>query len=189
MDFIKRTYGSAYHVLDRAQVSVCFPGYPQPWHGESDAAHRYRVKRCTAHIDGLLREGAEKRRHLREHHAFILGIPMLDVPATASPVVVWEGSHRIVQQAFQRKLKGIAVDEWGDQDITQFYHSLRERIFDGCTPTEVAARPGECYIVHRLALHGVRPWHASAEDSTAEGRMISYFRPELTSKGDWLLLP
>ena len=62
------------------------------------------------------------------------------------------------------------------------------RIFDTCKRVEVTARPGEAYLVHRLALHGTAPWRDSAESGT-DGRMIVYFRPETGGLGDWLSAP
>ena len=61
--------------LHRAQLSVMFPGYPKPRAGEGEGAYRYRLKRDSAHVDGLLAEGPDRRRHLREPHAWILGLP------------------------------------------------------------------------------------------------------------------
>jgi len=40
------------------------------------------------------------------------------------------------------------------------------------------AAPGQAYLLHRLALHGVAPWADGAEAS-ADGRMVAYFRPIL----------
>ena len=87
-------------VWDRAQVSVCWPGYPQRGDGEGDASFAYRRNRDAAHVDGLLPVGPERRRFLREHHRFILGLPVGPADAAASPFVVWEGSHRIARTAF-----------------------------------------------------------------------------------------
>ena len=79
VDFIRDRLGVRDYAWDRAQVSVCYPGYPQPMPGESDAVFRFRRDRDAAHVDGLLKEGPERRRFLREHHAFILGIPMAEI--------------------------------------------------------------------------------------------------------------
>ncbi len=68
--------------------------------GESPAKTRYRRERDAAHVDGLLPEGEERRRHLREHHGFILGLPMVEFDREASPFVVWEGSHEIMRDIF-----------------------------------------------------------------------------------------
>ncbi len=55
---------------DKAQISVCYPGYPKPDPLESSAAYRYRQRHDAAHIDGLLPVGSKRRRYLREYHAF-----------------------------------------------------------------------------------------------------------------------
>ena len=81
----------------RAQLSVVFPGYPQKDASESEAAHRFRTLRFGAHIDGLLPEGPQKRRFLREPHGFILGIA-LDHSQNA-PLMVWPGSHLVMGTA------------------------------------------------------------------------------------------
>ena len=59
-------------------------------------------------------------------------------------------------------------------------------MFETCRRVTVPAQPGEAYLVHRLALHGVAPWEDGAE-APEEGRMIVYFRPEFPAGGrDWL---
>ena len=170
---------------DRAQVSVCYPGYPQPMASESAAAFRYRRDKAAAHVDGIVPEGPGRRRHLRHHHAFILGLPMVEASPDASPFTVWEGSHELVRNALRDRLDEVPPGEWGDEDITDAYQAARRRIFDACRRVEVSARPGEAYLVHRLALHGIAPWgeHAVAGE---DGRMICYFRPELDQAERWL---
>lgn len=84
---------------DRAQVSVTYPGYPKQSPGESDAAFRFRRDRDAAHVDGLLPIGPDRRRMLREPHGFILGLPLTDTGEGVSPMVVWQGSHRIMRRA------------------------------------------------------------------------------------------
>ena len=80
---------------DRAQVSACFPGYPRHGSEESEAAFRYRRDRDAAHVDGLAREGPARRRHLREPHAFILGIPLTDLEATPQLDLTVDGADEI----------------------------------------------------------------------------------------------
>ncbi|NQV45179.1 MAG: hypothetical protein HQ501_09765, partial [Rhodospirillales bacterium] len=53
---------------DRAQVSICYPGYPKPMEAESDANFAYRRDRDAAHVDGLRHVGPDRRRFLLEHH-------------------------------------------------------------------------------------------------------------------------
>ena len=81
----------------QAQLSIIFPGYPKRDPSETEAAHRYRVIRHGAHVDGLLPEGPKRRRFLREPHAFVLGIALDD--SLASPLMVWPGSHQQMSQA------------------------------------------------------------------------------------------
>jgi len=170
---------------EAGQVSICYPDYPQPMTGESEAAFRYRRNRCAAHIDGILPEGGKRRRHLREHHQFILGIPLTQYDEERAPLVVWERSHEIVRQTLRQCYGELSADLWGDVDITEVYHDLRNQIFDECERIEIVADPGEAYIVHRLALHGIAPWRSPAAADT-DCRAICYFRPETSSPEDWL---
>lgn len=169
--------------LDHAQISVIYPGYPQPSDAESSAAFGFRCDRDSAHVDGLLPTGPEKRRHLHEPHGFVLGLPLN--AADASPMVVWEGSHEIMRAAFAERLGDIPPNAWGAEDLTDTYHTARRRCFDECKRLEIKALPGEAYLIHRLALHGVAPWK-DCDTAPPEGRIIAYFRPELGSIADWL---
>jgi len=173
--------------LHPGQVSVTYPGYPGQDPGESDAAHRFRRDRDAAHLDGLLPVGPEKRRYLREFHAFILGIALTEAAAEASPLVVWEGSHHLVRAAFAKAFDGIPAERWPEVDMTDTYQALRREVFATCTRREVPLAPGETVLVHRLAIHGVAPC-AEGAMAAAEGRAIVYFRPEVTRKVDWLEL-
>ena len=184
--FLREYLGDSPPKLEPAQVSICYPGYPQPMATESEAAFRYRVTNCAAHVDGILPEGEARRRHLREHHQFILGIPMTQYDAGAAPPVVWEGSHEIVREVLGRCFSDSPPEKWGDVDITEIYHNLRTRIFADCPRVEIVAQPGETYVIHRLALHGILPWQEGAS-ADADGRIICYFRPETPSARDWLL--
>ncbi|WP_102110536.1 hypothetical protein, partial [Oceaniglobus roseus] len=171
-------------IWDRAQLSVCRPGYPLPSEGESAAAARYRRDRDAAHVDGLLPVGPERRRMLREPHAFVLGLPLNRCGAGASPMVVWEGSHRIMAETLGPVLNAAHPREWDNVDLTDAYHAARRRCFETCARVVVAAKPGGGYLVHRLALHGVAPWEEGAE-APEEGRMIAYFRPYLVDPALW----
>jgi hypothetical protein len=173
--FVRDVLGLEGFAWDSAQISVCLPGYPAaPSEGESEAAFRFRRDRDAAHVDGLLRD-PERRRSIGEVHGFILGIPLADVAPGASPMTVWEGSHEIMREAFARRLDGIAPGRWQDEDITEAYVSARKECFARCTRITLTARPGECYLVHRLALHGVAPW---GPHGGAAPRPIAYFRPD-----------
>ncbi len=175
--------------LHRGQVSVIYPGYPRPRKGESEAAARYRLKRDAAHVDGLLPVGPARQRMLRERHAYILGLPLTRCSATASPMVVWEGSHRIMHQLFAEALGAHPEGDWGGIDLTARYQAARHEVFETCKRVEIAAVPGEAYLLHRHALHGVAPWGEDAK-APPEGRMIVYFRPELPEgTRDWLDFP
>jgi len=188
IDFIRDTLGVAGFDWDRAQVSVCYPGYPQPMPDESEVAFGFRRDRDAAHVDGFLAEGPERLRHLREYHGFILGIPMVEFSPGASPFVVWEGSHEVIRETFIDQFQGVPAEHWGEMDITDLYHQVRRSIFSRCQRVEIYARPGEAYLVHRLALHGVAPWQTAAS-ATPDGRMICYFRPETGDPRSWLLSP
>ena len=174
----------AFTTWDRAQISVIYPGYPQQDPGETDTAHRFRRNRDAAHVDGLLPVGPTRRRMLQEPHSFVLGIPLSQT--AASPLVVWNQSHTLMQQALGQVLNQHAPNDWPTIDITDAYQAARRTAFNICQRVTVTARPGEAYVVHRLALHGVAPWKPT-DTAPPEGRMIAYFRPELPMGGpDWI---
>ncbi|MEX0308181.1 MAG: hypothetical protein AB3N12_12430 [Ruegeria sp.] len=164
--------------LHKAQVSVIYPGYPRPRRGENEAASRYRTNRDAAHVDGLKPTGPNRRRHLDEPHAWILGIPLTEASADASPMVVWDGSHKVLGAAFRQALDGVPPNTLGQTDVTDIYQSARSEVFQTCPRIELPARPGEAYLLHRHCLHGVAPWGPDAS-AGPDGRMIAYFRPEL----------
>jgi hypothetical protein len=175
--------------LHPGQVSVTYPGYPKPRQGENEAAFRYRLRRDAAHVDGLLPVGEDRRRMLRERHAYILGLPLTPTGPGASPFVIWEGSHKIMQAMFTEHLNRWPEDTWPRIDLTDAYQAARRKVFEECPRIEITAQPGEAYLVHRLALHGVAPWARGAQ-APREGRMIAYFRPELPAGSrNWLDLP
>ena len=185
INFIRKILGVDEIIWDPGQISVCYPGYPKPMECESKTAFNYRLNRDAAHVDGLLPEGKNRRRHLREHHAFILGIPLVETSTDASPLVVWEGSHEIIRNAFRNAFGDLPSQSWGELDVTDIYQQTRRIIFNTCNRVEVFAKPGECYLIHRLALHGVSPW-AKKTSANEDGRMICYFRPETSRSADWL---
>ncbi|MFO1090737.1 MAG: hypothetical protein U1E46_14295 [Hyphomicrobiales bacterium] len=187
VDFIRSVLSLSAFDWDRAQISVCYPGYPQPMEGESEATFQYRVKRDAAHVDGVQRVGPERRRFAREYHGFLLGVPLAPVEPGSSPFVVWEGSHEIVRAALGAALNPYPPETWGEIDVTDAYHAARRRCFDICPRVEVSVEPGASYLVHRLALHGMAPWRASS--ANAEGRIVAYFRPDCLAPDDWLARP
>ncbi len=188
VDFIVSELDLPVFDWDRAQVSICYPGYPRPMDGETVGQHNFRKTRDAAHVDGLRGSGQPKRRFLEEGHAFVLGIPMVEASSDASPFVIWEGSHEIMRRAFVSVLGGIAAADWRKVDLTDVYQQARKHCFDQCSRVTVHARPGETYLAHRLSLHGVAPW-GQAATAGPDGRMICYFRPDLTGPGAWLALP
>ena len=168
-----------------AQLSTLRPGYPQPWAGESDAAFRFRQTRDAAHVDGLLPIGPDRRRMLREPHAFILGLPLTEADPGAAPLVVWEGSQTLIRRAFTAALAPHPPETWGDIDLTDVYHAARREAFATCPRVALPARPGEALLLHRMILHGMAPW-ADGAMAPPEGRIIAYFRPEFAHVADWL---
>lgn len=174
IDFVRSELGLSGFDWDRAQISVCFEGYPRPSEDESDANFRYRLNRDAAHVDGLLRD-KDRRRRPSETHGFVLGLPLGTADPLAAPLVVWEGSHEIMREAFRKRLDaGIQPEDWRRQDVTDAYVAARKACFETCKRTVVTAQPGEAYLVHRLALHGVAPWTSARSGS----RAIAYFRPD-----------
>jgi len=161
-----------------AQLSIVYPGYPGRDPDESEAAHRFRIKRCAAHVDGLLPEGPNRRRFLREPHAFIMGLPLDH--AQASPLVVWPGSHHVMGAAFR---EAVGVQDIGDVDLTDIYQAARRSVFETIDPVDVLAAPGQAILLHRHMVHGVRPWDPHSSESE---RKVAYFRPRFDDLADWL---
>jgi len=188
IEFIETELGLRDFAWDAAQISICYPGYPKPMQGETPGRARYRREHDAAHVDGLLPEGPKRRRHLREYHGFILGIPLVEYDADASPFVVWEGSQEIMREVFASRFAGLPPELWGEQDITEVYHAARQQVFANCERVEIHARPGEAFLAHRLVLHGMAPWREDAHAS-ADGRMICYFRPDPFGPHEWLNNP
>jgi hypothetical protein len=172
--------------LHCAQLSVIRRGYPQPSPDETPAAFAFRRDRDATHLDGLLPVGPDKRRMVKEPHAWVLGLPLNDT--AASPLTVWEGSHDLIRAALLKALAPHPPDAWGDIDITEAYQLARRQAFATCRRIELPARPGEATLLHRLTLHGVAAWKPD-DQAPPEGRMIAYFRPLLPTVADWLNLP
>jgi hypothetical protein len=162
-----------------AQLSIVYPGYPGQDSDESDANHAFRIKRHAAHVDGLLPEGPDRRRFLREPHAFILGLPLNT--CAAAPLMVWPGSHLIMGTAFRA---AIGTDDPATVDLTDPYQAARRQVFEQIRPRALHAVPGQSILLHRHLLHGVAPWQDGVPDP-GMGRMIAYFRPQFTP-GEWL---
>lgn len=172
--------------LHRAQLSIIRPDYPQPSPEETPAAFAFRRDRDAAHLDGLLPIGPDKRRMVKEPHAWILGLPLNEAPA--SPLTVWEGSHEILRTVLLKALAPYPPESWCDIDITDAYQQARREIFATCRRIELPAKPGEATLLHRLTLHGVAAWKPS-DAAPPEGRMIAYLRPQLPTVHQWLTTP
>lgn len=185
IDFANQIGPSTPPPWDQAQVSACRPGYPQPMAEESEALFRFRRDHDAAHLDGLLKEGPQRRRFLKEFHAFILGIPATRFSADAAPFTLWEGSHHMIRQWLQETLGALPPAEWESVDLTDGYQAIRRKIFETCPRIEVPAHTGAPFLVHRFALHGMAPWGNNA-NADPEGRVIVYFRP-LTKDLKWWL--
>lgn len=185
VDFVLETLGFRGIAWDRAQVSVCRAGYPLPMSGESAALYRFRRDRDAAHVDGLLREGPERRRFLKEYHAFILGIPATPYDDGAAPLTVWEGSHKLVGDWFRKTLGTVPHNDWGKIDLTDGYQAVRKQAFETCRRTRISAAPGEAYIVHRHAVHGMAKWEDGAK-ADPKGRIVVYFRPPTDDLDQWM---
>ncbi|MFN3723498.1 MAG: hypothetical protein ACK4VZ_10660 [Paracoccaceae bacterium] len=169
--------------LHRAQLSVIRPGYPQPSSQETPAAFAFRKHRDAAHLDGLLPTGPDRRRKVREPHGWILGLPLTKI--RAAPLVVWDGSHRIMAQALRDALHPHPPHLWGDIDITDAYQSARVRVFASCPRIELPATLGQATLLHRLTIHGVAPWQGADQGD----RIIAYFRPMMAGVAHWLTDP
>lgn len=186
-DFIEARFG--WHDLDQAQVSITYPGYPQPDPQDSAAGFRYRRDRDAAHLDGVKAELSGGRRCVDEAHAFVIGIPLNQTDDRASPLVLWEGSHRIMRDAMGSAFDGVPADQMRRHDITNAYRAARREVFETCPRIPLHANPGETYLLDRFTLHGVAPWKDGAK-APPEGRMIAYFRPDLPGGvPGWLTLP
>lgn len=175
--FLSETCGG-WPPLHKGQISGVFSGYPRPREGETEAGFRYRLNRDAAHVDGVLGLGDPKRRFVQEPHAFILGLPLSVASPDAAPLVVWKGSHRIMQRAFQTAFAGVKDADLGTLDVTEIYQNARRTAFETCPRVTVHGPPGSAYVLHRMALHGVAPWQKAAT-AAPEGRLVAYFRPPM----------
>lgn len=173
--------------LHKGQLSVVWPGYPRPRHGESDAAFRYRQNKDAAHVDGILAIGPDRQRMVREPHAFIVGLPLNLAPKTAAPLTVWDQSHKPMGNALRAALQN--REDLPNVDVTQAYQAARRTVFETCEKRALHAKPGQAILLHRHLLHGISAWsNAKAEDP--ENRQIAYFRPECSGGvSEWLNHP
>ena len=126
VDFIGRELGLKDLHWDAAQVSVCFPGYPRPMAGESQARTRFRRERDAAHAIGVSPEPVY-------HEAGALVIRFVDGKVFSEADVRDERNlARIVDllQVFHRQMPrrfdGIAVLFWVFQ-VLRHYRNLLEQ--------------------------------------------------------------
>ncbi len=122
---------------------------------------------------------------VKEPHRWILGVPLNACGAGASPLVVWEGSHRIMQAALADALAGHPSEPWSEVDVTDAYKTARAEVFRTCRRVELPVQPGEATLLHRHLIHGVAPW-AEGAMAPPEGRIIAYFRPQMAQVSDWI---
>ncbi len=178
--------GPAWHP---AQLSVVYPGYPGRDAGESDASARFRLNRDAAHVDGLLPVGPDRRRMLREPHAFVLGLPLTPGGPDRAPLTVWDQSHRVIGDALGQALVAHPSGDWPDVDLTEIYQAARRRCFETCQRRPLPVEPGEAVVLHRHLLHGIAPWRGEG-DADQAGRQIVYVRPECPGGiAEWLGMP
>ncbi len=174
--------------LHRGQISTMRPGYPQPSPDEDATAYGFRLRRDAAHLDGMMAVGPDRRRMVKEPHAWILGLPLTSCDPAAAPLSVWEGSHIVMRRALEAVFAGQPRAVWGDLDLTEPYKAARAEVFRSCRRVELPATPGQALLLHRHLIHGVAPW-AEGAVAPPEGRMVAYFRPLLPSVEDWMQLP
>jgi len=132
--------------------------------------------------------GEDRRRYLREHHHYVLGIPMVEASEGAAPFVIWRSSHKIVKAALSAVLEKQDESLWNNIDLTETYQQARRNIFEQCERVELPLKPGQAVIAHRLSLHGSAPWETDASAGD-DGRMICFFRPPTLTATDWLRTP
>lgn len=187
LDDAVSSFIAGFHIapMPPAQLSIMYQGYPKAREGDSPAAAKYRRDRDAAHVDGLHAIGNPKRRYLKEAHAFVLGIPLNAADALASPMVIWDGSHHIMRDAFRARLSNVPVNAWSTTDLTDTYITARKSVFDTCERKVIHVPVGAAYAIHPLAVHGVAPWQDGAQ-APETGRMIAYFRPEFKEWDAWL---
>jgi len=172
--------------LDQAQISACMPGYPKACADEPAASFAFRTQYYAAHLDGLRPLGPERRRHLTEQHSLILGIPLSNHLPEAGPVMVWPGSHKLIQAWLQAEFANVPEPQWLEKDLTHGYQSVRRHILETIQPEPIYTPPGGAYIIHRHAIHGQGLWPENIANVGNNGRIIAYFRPHLHKPTDWL---
>ena len=191
-------FGHGIKYWDTAQVSIFWKGYPKKDQSETEKAFKYRLKKYSAHVDGLIPIGSKKRRFAKEFHAFILGIPIMNNRIDSAPLVVWEGSHIIFRNLFRKLYTGLSKKKVSKLDVTEIYQKYRRKVFSTCTFRKVVSQKNQPYILDRHLLHGVIPWNETVNISPMSyqndvfrlnpmfGRIVVYFRPSYKNSIDWV---
>ncbi|MDG2355629.1 MAG: hypothetical protein P8L82_06390 [Paracoccaceae bacterium] len=195
---ISGNFGVNIKYWDAAQVSICWQGYPGKDPSESEKSFKYRLKKYSSHVDGLIPIGPSKRRFAKEFHAFILGIPITNNRVDSAPLMIWEGSHKIFRNMFSKAFAGLSENEVSNLDVTEIYQKYRRKVFTTCPVKKVFSHNNQPYILDRHLLHGMGPWSAAIDDSLLQhrnnlfrinpmsGRIVIYFRPAYKNPLDWI---
>ena len=194
---ISKKFGPNIKYWDKAQVSICWPGYPKKDAKETKKSYDFRIKRFASHIDGVIPFGSKKRRFAKEFHAFILGFPLHNNCLDCAPLVLWEGSHKIFRKFFKEIYEGISSNKISNIDITEFYNECRKKVFKNCEVKKITPQFKQPYLLDRHVLHGIDEWREKKNvkcspknhrllNSLSDGRIIVYFRPVFFNPHDWI---
>ena len=195
---ISGKFGVGIKYWDTAQVSICWKGYPRKDRSESEKAFKYRLKKYSSHVDGLIPIGSSRKRFAKEFHAFILGIPIINNRVDSAPLMVWEGSHKIFRNMFRKVYAGLSETEISNLDVTEIYQKYRRKVFSTCPVRKVFSHNNQPYILDRHLLHGIESWSVPIGDpllphldklfctNPMSGRIVVYFRPAYKNPLDWI---
>ena len=194
---ISKKFGPNIKYWDKAQVSICWPGYPKKDAKETKKSYDFRIKRFASHIDGIIPFGSKKRRFAKEFHAFILGFPLHNNCLDCAPLVLWEGSHKIFRNFFKEIYEGISFNKISNIDITELYNESRKKVFKNCEVKKITPQFKQPYLLDRHVLHGIDEWREKKNvkcspknhrllNSLSDGRIIVYFRPVFFNPHDWI---
>ena len=194
---ISKKFGPNIKYWDKAQVSICWPGYPKKDAKETKKSYDFRIKRFASHIDGIIPFGSKKRRFAKEFHAFILGFPLHNNCLDCAPLVLWEGSHKIFRNFFKEIYEGISFNKISNIDITELYNECRKKVFKNCEVKKITPQFKQPYLLDRHVLHGIDEWREKKNvkcspknhrllNSLSDGRIIVYFRPVFFNPHDWI---
>ncbi len=173
--------------FDKAQLSIVRAGYPQADKHETKAALAYRRDRDAAHIDGLLKDAVAAGRYAREYHHYLWAIALHDGSLCTSPLVVWRGSHRLIQDSFRRFFADKDIESISQYDVSECYAATRKQVFEQCERVALPLQRGQSVVAHRFLLHGTAPWSRSQRGiKQTDARGLCFFRPELKDLHRWL---